>query len=77
MDLHGGADTLALARQKLADIPEAIEAIDQIDRVVSYVQAHHPEVSVYIDLTELRGFPAITPGPCVCGICRGGGQCHR
>jgi ATP phosphoribosyltransferase regulatory subunit len=56
MDLHGGADTLALARQKLADIPEAIEAIDQIDRVVSYVQAHHPEVSVYIDLTELRGF---------------------
>jgi ATP phosphoribosyltransferase regulatory subunit len=56
MDLHGGSNTVALARQQLADIPEAIEAIEQIDRVVSYVQANHPEVSVYIDLTELRGF---------------------
>ena len=56
MDLHGSPETLATARQALSDLPDAIDALDQIDIVVGHVTAHHPDVALYVDLTELRGF---------------------
>ena len=56
MDLHGSAETLVMAREVLSDLPEAIDALDQIDAVVGHVTAHHPGVALYVDLTELRGF---------------------
>ncbi len=56
VDLHGGVEVLDRARSSLASIPGALTALDQVEQVVQTVAAAHPDVSVYIDLAELRGF---------------------
>ena len=56
MNLHGGVDVLDRARDSLSGIPDAQSALDQLEQVVATVAASHPDVAVYIDLAELRGF---------------------
>ncbi len=56
VNLHGGVDVLDRARDSLEGIPDAQSALDQLGQVVATVAASHPDVAVYIDLAELRGF---------------------
>ena len=56
VNLHGGVDVLDRARDSLEGIPDAQSALDQLEQVVATVAASHPDVAVYIDLAELRGF---------------------
>ena len=56
VNLHGGVDVLDRARDSLSGIPDAQSALDQLEQVVATVAASHPDVAVYIDLAELRGF---------------------
>ncbi|WP_110692187.1 ATP phosphoribosyltransferase regulatory subunit [Salinicola halophyticus] len=55
--LHGGAEILEHARVVLAEAPSAVqEALEQLVRLHRGVAAEHPEVSLYFDLAELRGY---------------------
>ena len=56
VNLHGGVNVLDRARDSLSGIPDAQSALDQLEQVVATVAASHPDVAVYIDLAELRGF---------------------
>ena len=54
--LHGASDVLATARAMFPDEPEVMTALDELDAVLAGVQDAFPDVGVYVDLTELRGF---------------------
>ena len=54
--LHGASDVLATARSLFPDEPEVMTALDELDAVLAGVQDAFPNVGVYVDLTELRGF---------------------
>jgi ATP phosphoribosyltransferase regulatory subunit len=54
--LHGSPDVLASARVAFPDDPAVMAALDQLDTVLAGVQQAFPDVGVYVDLTELRGF---------------------
>lgn len=57
MDLHGEADVLARARELLAgDFPEAAAAIDTLGAIAEALGRSHPQLRVYFDLGELRGY---------------------
>ncbi len=56
MTLHGSPAVLEQARELLVDFPDAAGALDQVEQVVAAVAHAHPEVSIYIDLAELRSF---------------------
>jgi len=55
-DLHGSIEVLAKARALVAESPAALAAIAEVEAVVAAVSREHPEVAIYIDLAELRGF---------------------
>ncbi|WP_110666195.1 ATP phosphoribosyltransferase regulatory subunit [Salinicola halophilus] len=55
--LHGGAEVLDQAQTSLAAAPDAVQAsLDQLVRLHRAVSDAHPDVSVYFDLAELRGY---------------------
>lgn len=55
--LHGDLGVLAEARARFAAAPPAVlAAIDELAAVAQLVQARLPEVALYFDLSELRGF---------------------
>lgn len=69
--LHGDLGVLAEARARFAAAPPAVlAAIDELAAVAQLVQARLPEVALYFDLSELRGyhyhtglmFAALVPG---------------
>jgi len=69
--LHGGVEVLTRAREGLADAPgEVARALDQLEEVAAAVQSRRPDVALYFDLAELRGyhyhtglvFAALAPG---------------
>ncbi len=54
LDLHGGPQVLEEARRQLAGAPaEVMEALDTLEAVVRHFA---PEVDVYLDFGELRGY---------------------
>ena len=55
-ELHGAQDVLPRARTLVADLPSALQAVEEVQTVVSAVERAHPKVAIYIDLAELRGF---------------------
>lgn len=55
-DLHGSVDVLVKARELVAGSPAAVRAIEEVEAVVAAVTRAHPDVAIYIDLAELRGF---------------------
>lgn len=56
-ELQGGFEILAAARQRLAGAPaEVTAAIDELVAVAEGVRARMPEVNLYFDLGELRGY---------------------
>ena len=54
--LHGAPEVLARARSAFAAEPVVMAALDDLDAVLAQVQAAFPNLSLYVDLTELRGF---------------------
>lgn len=56
-ELQGGVAVLAEARRRLAGAPAAVdEAIDRLAQVASVIGERLPEVALYFDLGELRGY---------------------
>ena len=69
--LHGGVDVIARARTLLGDLHSAINpALDTLAQVADQIAVRSPEVELYFDLAELRGyhyhtglvFSALVPG---------------
>lgn len=57
IELHGGQDVLVKARQAFAGAPPAVgAALDQLEALSAGVRAAYPEVELYYDLAELRGY---------------------
>lgn len=55
--LAGGRDVLAQAREALAAAPSAVqEVLGVLERTADAIALSHPEVSLYFDLAELRGY---------------------
>ena len=54
--LHGSLDVMGDARKALGGEPVVVEALDELEAALTQVQRSYPDVDVYIDLTELRGF---------------------
>lgn len=69
--LNGGIEVLAEARKVLAQAGEAVlAAIDTLEKVADQISSRAPQVTLYFDLAELRGyhyhtglvFSALVPG---------------
>jgi len=57
LDLHGDDSVLARARSMLAEsAPEGLAAIAALEKVAAAVAQRHPDLAVYFDLAELRGY---------------------
>ena len=56
VDLHGGIDVLDNARQKLAGVPAVVACISELEALARAVAAAHPDIDLYFDLAELRGY---------------------
>lgn len=55
--LHGGADMLDEARDAFAGAPPAVAAaLDQLQALCRGVAGEHPDVTLYVDLADLRGY---------------------
>lgn len=55
--LAGDADVLTRARELLSGVSASADtALDTLDCVVAALAASHPNIKLYIDLTELRGY---------------------
>ena len=54
--LHGSPDVLGEARTALSSEPVVVAALDELEAALNQVQRSYPDVDVYVDLTELRGF---------------------
>lgn len=55
--LCGGSEVLAQARAVLAEAPEDVLAeLSVLEQLAAGLQARHPELSLYFDLAELRGY---------------------
>lgn len=56
-DLHGDDSVLDEARQLFADsVPEALAGIDALQEVAVDIRRQRPELAIYFDLAELRGY---------------------
>ncbi|MGJ8515627.1 ATP phosphoribosyltransferase regulatory subunit [Carnimonas bestiolae] len=55
--LHGGIDILDEARATLSDLPAEVEQqLGQLEQLAHRISEEYPDVSLYLDLTELRGY---------------------
>ena len=54
--LHGSSDVIGKARAALGGEAFVSNALDELETALEQVRLAYPEVDVYIDLTELRGF---------------------
>ncbi len=72
--LHGGVEVLEQARQQLAGAPEEVQdAIATLQDVARRVARRRPDVALYFDLGELRGYHYHT-GLVFAALVRGWGQ---
>ncbi|MEH6587312.1 MAG: ATP phosphoribosyltransferase regulatory subunit [Halioglobus sp.] len=57
VDLHGDDEVLAAARELFADrAPEALAAVDALQDVATDIRRQRPDLPIYFDLAELRGY---------------------
>jgi len=55
--LHGDASVLSRARELFAGFaPNALLAVDALEAVAGELHRRHPELTIYFDLAELRGY---------------------
>ena len=56
-NLCGGPEVLGLAREVLAAAPRSVrEALEQLQHLADVLAQRYPEIPVYFDLSELRGY---------------------
>ena len=55
-ELHGSVSVVAEAKVVFASEPVVLEALGELESTLAMVQSEFPDVGVYVDLTELRGF---------------------
>ncbi|WP_027966451.1 ATP phosphoribosyltransferase regulatory subunit [Halomonas halocynthiae] len=56
-ELNGGPDVLEQAREAFSEAPQAVgAALDQLQALSRGVSAEFPEVALFFDMAELRGF---------------------
>lgn len=55
LSLYGGPEVLASARTLFTEIPEAIQAVESLQRLIDALAATHPEVRWNIDLADAGG----------------------
>lgn len=57
LDLHGDTSVLARAREQFANsAPDALAAVATLEVVALAVARRHPDLAIYFDLAELRGY---------------------
>lgn len=57
VDLHGDEGVLAEARELFADaVPDALAGVDALQEVACDIRRQRPELDIYFDLAELRGY---------------------
>ena len=57
MDLHGDDRVLARARELLGEhAPAAMAAVDALDQAAEEIRRQRPDLDIYFDLAELRGY---------------------
>ena len=57
VDLHGNDSVLERARELFADrVPGALTAIDALREVAADIRRQRPDLGIYFDLAELRGY---------------------
>jgi ATP phosphoribosyltransferase regulatory subunit len=57
VDLHGDETVLGNARSLFAEsVPDALIGVDALQEVASAVRRQQPDVDIYFDLAELRGY---------------------
>ncbi|SFX31362.1 ATP phosphoribosyltransferase regulatory subunit [Marinospirillum alkaliphilum] len=55
--LNGGPEVLASAREQLQGAPAAVtDALQELQELVEALQQQYPQVNLYLDLSELRGY---------------------
>lgn len=59
-NLAGSKTILQTARALFAQVPTAIEAVDQLAAVASVIEQRYPAAEMYFDLGELRGYHYLT-----------------
>ena len=55
-DMHGGTSVIDVAAEAFGDIAGVTDMLDQIAAMVASSRAAAPNINIYIDLTEYRGF---------------------
>ena len=55
-ELHGSVSVVAEAKGIFANEPVVLEALGELESTLALVQSEFPDIGVYVDLTELRGF---------------------
>ena len=74
VDLHGDDRVLARARELLGEhAPAAMAAVDVLDQAAEEIRRQRPELDIYFDLAELRGYHYHT-GLVFAAYVRGHGQ---
>jgi ATP phosphoribosyltransferase regulatory subunit len=57
VDLHGDDEVLAAARELFVDrAPQALAAVDALQDVATDIRRQRPDLPIYFDLAELRGY---------------------
>ncbi len=57
VDLHGDEQVLSDARSLFAEaVPDALAGVDALQDVACAIRRQHPELDIYFDLAELRGY---------------------
>lgn len=57
VDLHGDESVLARARELFAErAPAALDAVDVLAEVAAAIRRQRPDLDIYFDLAELRGY---------------------
>jgi len=59
-NLAGDKAILKTARTLFAQVPAAIEAVDQLSTVAAVIEQRYPDAELYFDLGELRGYHYLT-----------------
>jgi ATP phosphoribosyltransferase regulatory subunit len=57
VDMHGGAEVLDRARERLETVAAGVgPALATLEAVAQAIAARHPDINIYFDLAELRGY---------------------
>ncbi|MPV85495.1 ATP phosphoribosyltransferase regulatory subunit [Ostreibacterium oceani] len=56
IDLHGGANILATAREIYAEYPSVLAELDKLQQISAALRVRHPTLQLHIDLSDVHGY---------------------